>query len=123
MASESRRGGGGWTGGAAVAAEELGGLVALKAVAPGLVRKLEAGGVVLALEGETEVRDAAEPCRHGSTAAGHPVDGFLVQRMVAAGIEMLVGVVHDRLFGPVIACGAGGGRCPGCGTSACGSRR
>jgi len=28
--------------------------------------------------------------------------------MVAAGVEMLVGVVHDRLFGPVLACGAGG---------------
>jgi acyl-CoA synthetase (NDP forming) len=27
--------------------------------------------------------------------------------MVPPGIEMLVGVVHDRLFGPVIACGAG----------------
>ena len=27
--------------------------------------------------------------------------------MVPAGTEMLVGVVHDRLFGPVIACGAG----------------
>jgi acyl-CoA synthetase (NDP forming) len=33
---------------------------------------------------------------------------FLVQRMVAAGVEMLVGVVHDPLFGPVVACGAGG---------------
>jgi len=28
--------------------------------------------------------------------------------MVPDGVEMLVGVVHDRLFGPVIACGAGG---------------
>src|SRR4029077_18722726 len=31
-----------------------------------------------------------------------------VQRMVPAGVEMLVGVVHDPLFGPVVACGAGG---------------
>ncbi len=28
--------------------------------------------------------------------------------MVTEGVEMLVGVVHDRLFGPVLACGAGG---------------
>src|SRR5450759_3577756 len=41
-------------------------------------------------------------------AAGHPVERFFVQQMVAGGVEMLVGVVHDRLFGPVIACGAGG---------------
>jgi acetate---CoA ligase (ADP-forming) len=36
------------------------------------------------------------------------VDGFLVQRQVPDGVEMLVGVVNDPLFGPVVACGAGG---------------
>ena len=30
------------------------------------------------------------------------------RRTVAGGVEMLVGVVHDRLFGPVIACAGGG---------------
>ena len=34
--------------------------------------------------------------------------GFLVQRMAAPGVELLLGVAHDPLFGPVIACGAGG---------------
>jgi acyl-CoA synthetase (NDP forming) len=28
--------------------------------------------------------------------------------MVGEGVELLVGVVHDALFGPVVACGAGG---------------
>ena len=42
-------------------------------------------------------------------AAGLPVPpGFVVQRMAPEGVEMLVGVAHDRLFGPVVACGAGG---------------
>jgi acetate---CoA ligase (ADP-forming) len=41
-------------------------------------------------------------------AEGYPVDGFLVQRMVGPGVELLVGVVHDASFGPVVACGAGG---------------
>ena len=36
------------------------------------------------------------------------VDGFVVQEMVAGGVEMLVGVAHDPLFGPVVAVGAGG---------------
>ena len=40
--------------------------------------------------------------------AGHPPPSFLVQRMAAPGVEMLVGVVHDAQFGPVVACGAGG---------------
>ena len=42
-------------------------------------------------------------------AAGTPVEGFLVQRMVGPGVEMLVGVLADERFGPVVACGAGGG--------------
>jgi len=33
---------------------------------------------------------------------------FVVQAMVPAGVEMLVGVVSDPQFGPVVACGAGG---------------
>ena len=33
---------------------------------------------------------------------------LLVQRMVPAGIEMIVGAVQDPLFGPLIACGTGG---------------
>src|SRR3970282_1859477 len=41
-------------------------------------------------------------------ALGHPPTGFVIQRMVPKGVEMLVGVVHDRQFGPVVACGAGG---------------
>ena len=41
-------------------------------------------------------------------AAGARLDGFVVQEMVAAGVEMLVGVVADPVFGPVVACGAGG---------------
>jgi acyl-CoA synthetase (NDP forming) len=39
---------------------------------------------------------------------GHSPSGFVVQQMAKPGIEMLVGVVHDPQFGPVVACGAGG---------------
>jgi len=33
---------------------------------------------------------------------------FIVQPMAPDGIEMLVGVTHDPLFGPIVVCGAGG---------------
>ena len=93
---------------AGAAAEEIGGPVALKAVAPALIHKTEANAVHLGLEGASAVEAAARDMAERVAAAGHRVERFLVQRMVPAGVEMLVGVVHDPLFGPVVACGAGG---------------
>jgi hypothetical protein len=94
---------------AAKAAAELGGPVALKGVAHGLVHKAQAGAVRLGLNGPTAVRRAAQEIAARLEAAGTPVEDFLVQRMVSAGVEMLVGVLADERFGPVVACGAGGG--------------
>jgi acetate---CoA ligase (ADP-forming) len=94
---------------AAQAAAELGGEVALKAVAPGLLHKSDVGGVHLGLDGPAAVRLAADEIAAAvSAATGSGPNGFLVQRMVPAGIEMLIGVVNDPQFGPTVACGAGG---------------
>jgi acyl-CoA synthetase (NDP forming) len=90
------------------AGRALGGEVALKAVAPDLVHKTEAGGVRVGLHGETTIRRAAERMHDDVVAAGHAAPAFLLQRMAPAGVEMLVGVVQDRHFGPIVACGAGG---------------
>ena len=54
------------------------------------------------------VQEAAERMAASSAKPGHEPTGFLVQRMAAPGVELLLGVAHDPLFGPVIACGAGG---------------
>ena len=93
---------------AGAAAEQLGGKVALKVIAPGVIHKTESRGVRLNLRGATQVCDAAGEMTAGLGKSGNAPTGFLVQRMAAAGIEMLVGVVHDPQFGPVVACGAGG---------------
>ncbi len=93
---------------AGAAAKELGGEVALKAVGPGLVHKTEAGAVRLALAGEPAVTAAAGEMAAAIGQTGSAPAGFVVQRMVPGGVEMLVGVVHDPVFGPVVACGAGG---------------
>ena len=63
----------------------------------------------LDLGGPTAVRRAAQEIAQRLEAAGTPVEDFLVQRMAGAGVEMLVGVLADERFGPVVACGAGGG--------------
>ena len=93
---------------AVAAATELGVPVALKAIAPGLVHKTDAGGVRLGLDRPDAVRRAAVDIEHAVTQAGHRLDGLIVQPMAPPGVELIVGVVHDRSFGPILACGAGG---------------
>ena len=93
---------------AAAVAEEMGGEVALKIVAEGVLHKTEAGGVRLGLRGADQVRGAASEMAEQVSSHGQTPSGFLIQRMAERGVEMLVGVVHDPLFGPVVACGAGG---------------
>ena len=92
---------------AAIAAE-IGGRVAVKAIAPGLVHKTDAGGVRVDLRGPEEARAAAKAIAAAVAAHGHPRTGFLVQPMAEPGIEMLVGMVVQENFGPIVACGAGG---------------
>jgi len=90
------------------AAEQLGREVALKAIAPDVLHKTEAGAVRLHLSGEKAVSAAAHEMHEVLSSRGHAPSGFVVQRMAQRGVEMLVGVVHDPQFGPVVACGAGG---------------
>lgn len=93
---------------AVAAAARLGTAVALKASAPGLLHKTDAGGVQLGLRGAKAVRAAAETIEHAVTRAGHTLEGLIVQPMAPQGVELIVGVVNDHNFGPVLACGAGG---------------
>ena len=93
---------------AGAAAAELGGEVALKAIAPGLVHKSDVGAVRLGVSGADVATSAAAIAESVRDATGQAPTGFLVQRMAPKGVEMLVGVVNDPQFGPTIACGAGG---------------
>ena len=94
--------------GSGEAAERLGGHVALKAQGPGILHKTEIGAVRVGLAGRSEVSRAATEMGDALSAAGIKPDAFIVQSMVEEGVELLVGVVTDPLFGPVLACGAGG---------------
>ncbi len=89
-------------------ADSLDGAVAVKAIVPGLIHKTEAGAVRLALQGGRAAEAAAREMAARLAASGHAPEGFLVQEMVPGGVEMIVGVVHEPRFGPVVACGAGG---------------
>jgi acyl-CoA synthetase (NDP forming)/RimJ/RimL family protein N-acetyltransferase len=91
--------------GAVQAAAGFGGPVVLKAEAAGLVHKTEAGAVKLGLHGEAEVRAAYEEL---SGAFGARLTRVLVQPMLSGGVEVLVGVVQEPVFGPLVVFGLGG---------------
>jgi acyl-CoA synthetase (NDP forming) len=87
------------------AAAEIGGPVVLKAEAEGVVHKTEAGAVKLGLHGEQEVR---EGYRQLAATFGARLRRVLVQPMLTGGVEVLVGVVQEPVFGPLVVFGLGG---------------
>ena len=89
-------------------AAELGGEVAIKAIAPGLLHKSDVGGVRLGIRGSAAAARAAREIAAAVRKAGHQPVGYLVQSIAAEGVEMLVGVTSDPDWGPVVACAAGG---------------
>jgi acetyl coenzyme A synthetase (ADP forming)-like protein len=89
-------------------ADQLGGPVALKAVGPDLLHKSELGAVRTGLQGGAEVSWEAVQMDEALESAGVTREAFVVQSMVESGVEMIIGVVGDSFFGPVVACGAGG---------------
>ena len=90
---------------AIAAAAAFGGAAVLKAEVTGLVHKSDAGAVKLDLHGETEVRAAYDEL---AATFGDKLDRVLVQPMLGGGVEVLVGVVQEPVFGPLVVFGLGG---------------
>ncbi|MET0767256.1 MAG: acetate--CoA ligase family protein [Aeromicrobium sp.] len=85
------------------------GTVAMKIVSPQILHKSDIGGVALGVTDETGVREAYDRLvRAAGTVDGAVLDGVLVSPMRTGGIELLVGVVRDPQWGPVLAVGLGG---------------
>lgn len=95
---------------AAAAAGRVGFPVALKVASPDISHKSDVGGVVLGLSDAGAVRQAtaAMLARVAAARPGARVDGVLVQPMVTGGKELLVGLVRDAQFGPLLMVGFGG---------------
>ncbi len=92
---------------AVAAAAEIDGPVALKAVGPEIVHKTELGAVQLDLEGADAVAAAAAAIEVSLASRGIVREAFEVEPMLS-GVELLIGIATDPVFGPVLACGAGG---------------
>ncbi|HEX9624828.1 MAG TPA: acetate--CoA ligase family protein, partial [Streptosporangiaceae bacterium] len=90
---------------AITAASSMGGPVVLKAQAEGLVHKTEAGAVRLDLRSTGDVTSAYQDL---VAAFGDKLTGVLVQPMLHGGVEVLIGVVTEPVFGPLVVFGLGG---------------
>jgi acetyl coenzyme A synthetase (ADP forming)-like protein len=104
-------------GGVARTADEAAGLaraigfpLAVKLASHSIIHKTEIGAVRLNLPDEDSVRRAFEEIRSRLAEEGKldAMDGVLVQPMIPSGVEVMVGVTADPLFGPLIAFGLGG---------------
>lgn len=95
---------------AASYAERFGFPVVLKIVSPDIVHKTEVGGVMVGLATKEQVKGAyreiiASVREHAQNAR---VIGVLVQSMIPAGVEVIVGGLRDSQFGPTVLFGLGG---------------
>jgi succinyl-CoA synthetase beta subunit len=95
---------------AAATAEHIGFPVVLKIESAEIAHKSDVGGVALKLADGAQVRDAYARIQTevSRRAPGAKIDGMVVQKMAREGVEMIVGVKRDPLFGPVVLCGFGG---------------
>jgi acyl-CoA synthetase (NDP forming) len=95
---------------AAAAAARMGFPVVLKVDSPDIAHKTEAGVVRLGIANEAELRqghaDVLERARE--TGPTVRIEGVLVQSMIPAGLEMVVGARIDPQFGPLLLVGMGG---------------
>jgi acetyltransferase len=93
-------------------AGEIGFPVAMKIDSPDITHKTDVGGVRLGLETAREVRDAFAALM-GTVAERAPearLDGVMIEPMWRGhdGRELMVGLLRDEIFGPVVTFGIGG---------------
>ncbi len=82
--------------------------VVLKLEAQGLVHKTDIGGVMTDIRNDNELRKQYQTLMRRAEEKGLADARVVVQAMVKGGVEMVLGMVRDPKFGPLIMCGLGG---------------
>lgn len=95
---------------ARTAADALGYPAVLKIVSPDILHKTDVGGVALSLADGDAVEEAFGRITARARAAlpSARITGCLVAPMVRGGVETILGVLRDPVFGPVVMFGLGG---------------
>ncbi len=95
---------------AAALSEEIGYPVVLKISSVDITHKSDAGGVKVNLKDKAEVEQAYDNIMKSAQAAcpDAQIEGVSVQGMARPGIEIIMGMIRDANFGPVVMFGLGG---------------
>ena len=95
---------------AADAAQRIGFPVVVKLLSPDILHKSDIGGVRLSLRSASEVQRAYQEIVAAGREASPEADirGCLIAPMVHGGVETILGVQRDPVFGPVVMFGLGG---------------
>jgi acyl-CoA synthetase (NDP forming) len=82
----------------------------MKVSSPDLLHKTDVGVVEIGVASAAEVRVAYDRLLRKAARADRRarVEGVMVCEMVTGGVDMLIGVSTDELFGPVVTVGLGG---------------
>jgi len=91
-------------------ARDIGYPVALKIDSPDIPHKTEAGGLKLNLENDDQVSSSFEEIIRNVKLylPEARINGVSVQEMLPQGVEVIIGVTRDPVFGPTIMFGLGG---------------
>jgi acetate---CoA ligase (ADP-forming) len=84
--------------------------LAMKVVSKDILHKSDAGGVKLNVVGEAAMGEARQAILDSCRAydADAEIEGVLVTPMAKKGVEVILGVIRDPIFGPVLMFGLGG---------------
>lgn len=84
--------------------------VVIKVESPAIPHKTEAGVIRLNLTDEAALREAYSAVMANAVRVtpAENIRGVLVQPMIAAGVELMIGVRNDPQFGPLLVVGMGG---------------
>ncbi len=95
---------------AVTAAERFGFPVVMKILSPDILHKSEIGGVLLDVRDAASVRDgfATLLARAKAAVPSARIEGVLVAKQLTGGVECILGIHRDPVFGPVAMFGLGG---------------
>jgi acetate---CoA ligase (ADP-forming) len=77
----------------------------VKVVDPAISHKTEAGGVLLGIKTEKQLKDALKKIDNIDTGNKKQ---YIIEEMAKSGLEIIIGAVNDDSFGPTVLLGLGG---------------